>query len=63
MPLSIIAPPWVIEITGLRPFLFDALFGVIEITGLRPFLFGALFGVIEITGLTPLPVWCVVWGY
>ena len=28
----------VIEITGLRPFLFGGMLGVIEIIGLRPFM-------------------------
>ena len=36
MPLVCVAPPGVIEITGLRPFLFGGMLGVIEITGLTP---------------------------
>ena len=38
MPLVCVAPPGVIEITGLRPFLFGGMLGVIEIIGLRPFM-------------------------
>ena len=38
MPLVCVASPGVIEITGLRPFLFGGMLGVIEIIGLRPFM-------------------------
>ncbi len=57
----------VIEITGLRPYLFGALFGVIEITGLTPFGWGLLTGVlwmacVSVGAAGTKTLFCQFWG-